>query len=424
MSMTRDKTPFDEAWYLRKYPDAAAAVARGEFADAWTHYEALGRQEDRETCPFDEAWYLFSYPDVVVAVEEGKLPDARYHYMQFGYLERRQPLPSGHAKRVFAYGSFGTNNVGDEAILEGVKRLHPDCIQLYHHKRRVGEGVQPHQVLNQPDFFRPDDYLILGGGGLLYSRETVVLMTNLAKAARAAGATVDIGRLGCEAAHEDYAAEMVELFSLVRRASVRSTISQAIMKEFTGKTFPVEFDFAFNLTSEVRAMPRRLFDTPTIGVVTATSGDGDVRGLAAVLRTHTRPGRPVPIRFIHIPHSHSYFDARNNDRVTAEQLWSYAGMHEAASEDLFQLRDYDPEPLSVLRLYRQLDGVITSRYHGLIFANMAETPTLALGGGLVKLRSFIEDHPSPDMLIARTTGQLAEQMVPFIEAILARRAGA
>ena len=66
--------------------------------------------------------------------------------------------------------------------------------------------------------------------------------------------------------------------------------------------------------------------------------------------------------------------------------------------------------------------MITSRYHGLIFANMAETPTLALGGGLVKLRSFIEDHPSPDMLIARTTGQLAEQMVPFIEAILARRA--
>ena len=66
--------------------------------------------------------------------------------------------------------------------------------------------------------------------------------------------------------------------------------------------------------------------------------------------------------------------------------------------------------------------MITSRYHGLIFAKMAETPTLALGGGLIKLRSFIDDHPSPDMLVARTTGQLAEQMVPFIEAILARRA--
>lgn len=350
MSMTRDRTPFDEAWYLRTYPDAAAAVSRGDFPTAWDHYQALGQPEDRETCPFDEGWYRFRYPDVVVAVEEGRLPSARYHYMQYAYLERRHPLPSGRAKRVFAYGSFGTNNVGDEAILEGVKRLYPDCIQIYHHKRRVGEGVLPHQILNQPDFFRPDDYLILGGGGLLYSRETVVLMTNLAKAARAAGATVDIGRLGCEAAHQDYAAEMVELFSLVRRASVRSTISQTIMKEFTGTTIPVEFDFAFNLTAEARAAPRRLFDIPTIGVVTATSGDGDVRGLAAVLRTHTRPGRPAPIRFVHIPHSHSYFDARNNDRVTAEQLWSYAGMHEAASEDLFELRDYDPEPLSVLRL--------------------------------------------------------------------------
>ena len=67
--------------------------------------------------------------------------------------------------------------------------------------------------------------------------------------------------------------------------------------------------------------------------------------------------------------------------------------------------------------------MITSRYHGLIFAKMAETPTLALGGGLIKLRSFIDDPPSPDMLVARTTGQLADTTVQFIQEIMARRNG-
>ena len=421
MAVEQFETCFDETWYIARYPDAAESVQTGRMRNAWHHFIEVGYDCGYDAFPFDEGWYLTKYSDIQTAVDEGAWPSAKTHFMRFGCAEGRQPTPGAKSDRVFAYGSFGTNNVEDEAILEGIRRLYPNCIQLYHQKRRGGEGYQPHQVLGNPDFFRPGDYLMLGGGGLLYDRATVVLMTNLAKAVIKAGGVVDIARLGCEAAHADYADAIVTLFSLARRVTLRSTISQTIIRDITGKSYPVEFDFAFNLTREVRLISRRLSPTPTIGIVTATSTEADLKGLAAMMRRYTRAGMKQPIRFVYIPHSRSYFDGRNNDCVSAELLWSLMSVHEAASEDLFELRPFDPDPLSVLALYRQLDGVISSRYHGLIFGRMADIPTLALGGGLVKLRSFIDDHPSDDLMAAKDMGELAPKMVPFVEKISARR---
>ncbi len=41
--------PFDEEGYLRNYPDVASAVARGDFASGWQHYETHGRREGLST---------------------------------------------------------------------------------------------------------------------------------------------------------------------------------------------------------------------------------------------------------------------------------------------------------------------------------------------------------------------------------------
>ena len=421
MTLEQQDSPFDETFYLRRYPDAANAVKIGTFPDAWSHYQEVGKLENREICAFDATWYLNDNPDVKKAIAAGGPSSALRHYLKYGFFEGRTPLPGSKAKRVFAYGSFGSNNVGDEAILEGVKRLYPDCIQIYHNKPRTGTGFQPHIIFETPGFFKSEDYLILGGGGLLYDRETVALMIRLAQAAVDAGARVDICRLGCEAAKMDYRDEVKTLFSLARSTSVRSTYSQQIISEMTGIVPEVQFDFAFFLKDEVRAHPRKLLKQPTIGIVTASSNESELRQLADALRPYTRKGVKDPIHFVFIPHSHSYFDIRNNDCVAGESLWSAMALHDAISEDMFQLRPFDADPLSTLAFYRQLDAVVSSRYHGLIFAMMAEVPTLLLGGGLIKLRSFVADHPSELLSVAENMGDFPRKLQPLIDAVREQR---
>ena len=417
MADERVELGFDGPWYLGRYPDVALAILKGAARDAWDHFVKIGRDEGRAPFAFDEAWYLESNADVGAAHRRGTIQSPRNHYLQHGRKEDRFPLAAGKATRVIAYGSFGSNNVGDEAILEGIKRFYPDCIQVYHNKVRAGEGYLATQLLGSTPFFRSTDYLILGGGGLLYDRGTVTLMIRLARAAKEQGAIVDIVRMGCEAARDDYAKEIVELFEMARRVTLRSTLSQGIMQKLTGKTYPVEDDFAFNLEEEARRMPRRKNDIPTIGIATASSSRGDIEALAELIKKYTRAGNREPVRFVHIPHSRSYFEIGNNDCVTSHELWTLCHMHQAEDDSLLQLLDYDPEPLSVLQTYRNLDGVMSSRYHGLIFGLITDTPTLAIGGDLIKLRSFIDDHGADSMLVARNMGELEQTVAAFLPVV-------
>jgi GT2 family glycosyltransferase len=76
---------FDATWYLRRYPDVAAAKI-----DPLTHYVSHGAREGRNPNPlFDGNWYLACYPDVAAA---GINP--LVHYAQYGNLEGRDPHPS------------------------------------------------------------------------------------------------------------------------------------------------------------------------------------------------------------------------------------------------------------------------------------------------------------------------------------------
>lgn len=360
---------------------------------------------------FDEPWYLQAYPDVGKAIGDGRLPSAREHYLKFGTTEGRLPVPPDpENSRVFAYGSFGSNNVGDEAILEGIRKIYPRCHQLYHNRLRSGEGSFPQAALNNPDFFRAGDYLIIGGGGLLYDRPTVTLMADLAQAVTAKGGVADILRLGCEAASSEYHDEITRLFSLARHTTVRSTESQGIIEAITGIRCPVEFDFAFNLCPDVKRLPRKLFDQPTIGLVTASVDPGTLANLTRFIEQNTRGSRndPTRPRFVHIPHSRSYFNFSNNDCIVAETIWAKANMHRAWSDDAFELWPYRGAPLDTLAAYKTLDGVISFRYHGLIFGKLCEIPTMAIGANQLKVGSFLADHGSP-LLVGASYRDLEQQ---------------
>jgi hypothetical protein len=244
-------------------------------------------------------------------------------------------------------------------------------------------------------------------------------MADLAQSASQRGAVVDILRLGCEAANEVYFDDIRRLFSFARNISVRSTESRNIMKRITGNFYPVEFDFAFLLKPAALEMRRNLDDIPKIGIVTASADIDEVRLIANFVKYATRTYSPK-IKFVHIPHSRSYFNLKNNDCITAEMIWTLSEMQNAWGSEAYTIVPYNDDPISVLAMYRSLDGVISSRYHGLVFSQIAEIPALALGGKLIKLNSFISDHRSP--LLATTEPQnLIEDFARFYDLISHRR---
>ncbi len=56
-SAVSDRDRFDDAAYLRLYPDIARAVAEGRETSAWDHFDKHGRKEGRKINDFD-AEYL------------------------------------------------------------------------------------------------------------------------------------------------------------------------------------------------------------------------------------------------------------------------------------------------------------------------------------------------------------------------------
>ncbi|SFI02032.1 hypothetical protein [Bradyrhizobium sp. cf659] len=87
-------TDWDEALYLRLYPDVAAEVRRGTFVSGYHHYLAAGRTEGRQSgaAPpgWNEAQYLRIHPDVAAEVRRGTFVSGYHHYLAAGRAEGRQ----------------------------------------------------------------------------------------------------------------------------------------------------------------------------------------------------------------------------------------------------------------------------------------------------------------------------------------------
>ena len=301
----------------------------------------------------------------------------------------------------FCFGAYGTNNVGDEAIFEGLRSLHKCVVPIYVNKARVAPSVWYADLLEGRCSFPTGAKLILGGGGIMFSREAVLDMISLAKLARSAGCIVEMARVGFEAAQENYFGDIQDLLGLCSRVTVRSTVSQQILQKICGVQVVVERDFAYELRNVVDSTPAPpRADMPTVGVVLS----GDVFGsrYTAISRTIEQftVGENRTL-FRHIPHSRAYVDPRNNDCIVGQYLWSSISVYHAAREDRFVLEDFTNDPNVVLTTYKKLDGVISERFHGLIFADILGLPLLALSGGL-KNESFVRDYSGGGLFVSRS----------------------
>lgn len=88
---------FNEEYYLRNYPDVAAAVQARVFTSGRQHFELVGITEGRVLISpsFDETTYLAKYQDVAAAVQTGQFSSGLEHFIRFGEAEGRSGLASG-----------------------------------------------------------------------------------------------------------------------------------------------------------------------------------------------------------------------------------------------------------------------------------------------------------------------------------------
>ena len=92
-----ERARFDEAAYLRLYPDIAKALAAGHIRSAWQHYDEHGRKEGRKISDFDADFYLRAYPIAAEEIAAGRAANAFAHYQTLGRF--RGFLPNHRAER-------------------------------------------------------------------------------------------------------------------------------------------------------------------------------------------------------------------------------------------------------------------------------------------------------------------------------------
>jgi len=289
---------------------------------------------------------------------------------------------------IYAFGAYGTNNIGDEAIFQGIKRAYPGVRMIYVNKSNEPNSIWYADFTERRHNFTPGSHLIIGGGGLLYGRDAVETMLQLVALCRGSGGTISVEGLGCEALKEDYVDLVKQLMSQANKITVRSKSSQAILAEIGVQSEVVE-DFAFQLRDLFQHPPRERGEMPRIGL--ALSGDAynqNYAKLCELIERYTVGDKRM--EFIHIPHSHSYVDRFNNDLIVGQHIWSSIAVYHAKREERFTCLPYVNDVAAVAKEYGKIDAVIAERFHGIVFGVMSGIPIVANAHNR-KNRAVIED---------------------------------
>jgi hypothetical protein len=106
-----DRDLFDEAAYLRLYPDIVRAISDGREQSAWNHYDKHGRKEGRKPNDFDGQYYLRAYPAAALEIASGCAATPFEHYRKFGLARgflanAKAPRPTDAAAMPSPFGGL------------------------------------------------------------------------------------------------------------------------------------------------------------------------------------------------------------------------------------------------------------------------------------------------------------------------------
>jgi hypothetical protein len=183
---TTYRDEFDEAGYLRLYPDVAAAIARNEEVSGWNHYLHSGHSEGRRRNDFDEAFYLFAYPAASLDLARGRANSPLHHYLRIG--QGRGYLPNARAPRANC-AAAPTSPFG------GLWIDLPNAFDLIEGKLDIG-AITVNQA-RQLRFFREYGYVILPAAIPTPLLEAARTDLDRAYAGKVRNALFECGPLGC-----------------------------------------------------------------------------------------------------------------------------------------------------------------------------------------------------------------------------------
>jgi len=295
---------------------------------------------------------------------------------------------------VYAFGAYGTNNLGDDAIFLGLQKSLPNerVVQVYVNYPSIMDSIC-YDSINATTFI-DKDHLVIGGGGLLHCKHAVEDYIRIAKLAKANGAQVHIRRIGAEGAIPEYAEEIRELFSIVDAASVRSKKSLEYLKDcnVSTKTIKLVQDYAYELVPPKHKVEgiKSYFqhpEWPLIGLVTA-GNKGGVEAISYVVSELILA--EIGCNIIHIPHSRSYVNQNNDDLITGEQIWTSIGVYHANKQWRYKTSTMPQNPYELFDRYAQVDGIIGYRYHSFIFSRIMKKPLLGVADG-DKAKAFFDE---------------------------------
>lgn len=119
-----DRDQFDEAAYLRLYPDIVSALAEHRETSAWSHYDKHGRGEGRKPNDFDAEFYLRAYPLAGHEIAAGLAKTPLQHYLNFGrgrgFLSNaKAPRPADAAAQRSPFGGLWPDAPNAADIVQG-----------------------------------------------------------------------------------------------------------------------------------------------------------------------------------------------------------------------------------------------------------------------------------------------------------------
>jgi polysaccharide pyruvyl transferase WcaK-like protein len=318
-------------------------------------------------------------------------------------LARSVPEEAKDRRRVLIVGASGMGNVGDDLLAEVLAEM---VAEEGAEARLSGPDIDPLRVRNY-------DAVVVGGGGLIYasrdgSNETQNLANYLKFGPMGRHFGIPVGLIGV--GDQDHAG-WIERDSLTRtfarnavaqfqQITTRDAASTALLQRLEGADVRTGCDLLFGWAGRARSAVRpTTTPTPRFALVgelfrhvAFTEGLGDRKGsLGALVRD-----RELDVLVM------------SDDDVPHARRMCKALQEAGASAESVDLREQDFE--SLLFLFASYRGVITTRFHGLLFAALAGVPVLALDESEGKKARLLRDigatgclavEGSPEATVAR-----------------------
>lgn len=294
---------------------------------------------------------------------------------------------------LYCYGSYGTGNLGDDAIFSGLKNEyygHACITQIYISKQTHVNGISEEDLLLKG--FKNGDMLIIGGGGLFHSELNSSNILKMAQDAKSKHMEIIMKSVGLEAVQGEWEKDVREVMKLCSSISLRSNRSLKLIGKMgfsNPEKFVFERDLAYNIRPNI-AEAKKIFpefedDLPVIGI--ATAHNGNMEPIGDYIR-HLM----TDFNLLHIPHCKHYTDQENNDLASGHLLWSNMNIHLFDRLKRYKRLTFPDDPETLLGIYHLLDGMVGYRYHSFIFSEMAGTKLYGMPCG-DKAIGYFEDHP-------------------------------